>query len=211
MPLSSLELCAGAGGQAIGLEVAGYDHEAVVEIDHDCCNTLRLNRPNWTVLEQDMKRLKGKAYAGIDLFAAGLPCPPFSIAGQKLGVKDERNLFPAALRLIDEIRPRAIMIENVRGFLEVGFEKYRETTAARWPLQNGLSYRVAYSKCAGLWRVAASAARRHRGIEAKHLGPVRLAAGRAEKPSYGRGDAPCTHGVAWVAGELTPGVTRPTI
>jgi DNA (cytosine-5)-methyltransferase 1 len=126
MALSSLELCTGAGGQAIGLEAAGYDHEAVVEIDRDCCNTLRLNRPEWTVLERDMKTLKGRPYKGIDLFAAGLPCPPFSIAGKQLGEKDERNLFPAALRLIDEINPRAIMIENVRGFLEAGFLDYRE-------------------------------------------------------------------------------------
>ncbi|HZS55510.1 MAG TPA: DNA cytosine methyltransferase [Bryobacteraceae bacterium] len=124
--LTSLELCAGAGGQAIGLETAGYVHQAVVEIDHDCCDTLRLNRPNWNVLEQDIKKLKAKLYKGVDLFAAGLPCPPFSIAGQKLGLKDDRNLFPTALDLIDEIRPRAIMIENVRGFLEPGFYRYRE-------------------------------------------------------------------------------------
>jgi DNA (cytosine-5)-methyltransferase 1 len=126
MALSSLELCTGAGGQAIGLEAAGYDHEAVVEIDHDCCNTLRLNRPEWLVLEEDIKRLSGAPFKGIDLLAAGLPCPPFSIAGQKLGARDERDLFPAALRLIDETRPRAVMIENVRGFLEAGFEDYRE-------------------------------------------------------------------------------------
>jgi DNA (cytosine-5)-methyltransferase 1 len=112
MALSSLELCTGAGGQAIGLETAGYEHEAVVEIDHDCCETLRLNRPNWTVLEEDIWKLKGKPFVGVDLFAAGLPCPPFSIAGQRLGLKDERNLFPAALRLIAEIRPRAVMISE---------------------------------------------------------------------------------------------------
>lgn len=126
MTLSSLELCAGAGGQAIGLEAAGYEHEAVVEIDPDCCNTLRLNRPEWNVLEEDMKKLKGKQFKGIDLFAAGLPCPPFSIAGKQLGEQDERNLFPAALRLIEEVNPRAVMIENVRGFLEAGFLDYRE-------------------------------------------------------------------------------------
>jgi len=126
MSLSSLEVCAGAGGQAIGLEAAGYQHESVVEIDRDCCNTLRLNRPKWDVLEQDMKLLKGKRYKGIDLLAGGLPCPPFSIAGKQLGDKDERNLFPAALRLIEEAKPRAVMIENVRGFLDSGFLDYRE-------------------------------------------------------------------------------------
>ncbi|MCP3400396.1 DNA cytosine methyltransferase [Bradyrhizobium sp. CCGB20] len=126
MPLTSLELCAGAGGQAIGLEKAGYSHSAVVEIDKACCDTLRANRPNWSVFEQDIKKFDGRPYKGIDLLAAGLPCPPFSIAGKQLGPKDERDLFPAALRLIDETRPRAVMIENVRGFLEAAFQDYRE-------------------------------------------------------------------------------------
>jgi len=93
MGLTSVELCTGAGGQAIGLEAAGYGHEAVVEIDPDCCNTLRLNRPEWFVLEEDIKRVSGAPFKGIDLLAAGLPCPPFSIAGQKLGARDERDLF----------------------------------------------------------------------------------------------------------------------
>jgi DNA (cytosine-5)-methyltransferase 1 len=126
MGFTSLEICAGAGGQAIGLEAAGYVHQAVVEIDADCCATLKLNRPFWQVVERDVTKFNGKPFAGIDLFAAGLPCPPFSIAGKQLGEKDERDLFPAALRLIDQIRPRAIMIENVRGFLEAGFLDYRE-------------------------------------------------------------------------------------
>lgn len=126
MPLTSLELCAGAGGQAIGLEAAGFEHRAVVEIDKDCCDTLRLNRPKWNVIEADIRRFKAKPYRGIDLLAGGLPCPPFSIAGKRLGEKDERNLFPAALRIIEQAEPRAVMIENVRGFLEAAFEDYRE-------------------------------------------------------------------------------------
>lgn len=125
MILSSLEMCAGAGGQARGLELAGFDHEGVVELDHDCCNTLRLNRPKWSVHEEDLSHFKGGRYKGIDLLAGGLPCPPFSIAGKQLGDKDERNLFPAAIRLVDETKPRAVMIENVRGFLGAVFEDYR--------------------------------------------------------------------------------------
>lgn len=123
--LSSLEVCAGAGGQARGLELAGFDHAGVVEIDSDCCKTLRLNRPAWTVHEDDLNKFDGRAYKGVDLFAGGLPCPPFSVAGKQLGPNDERNLFPAALRLIEETRPKAIMIENVRGFLDAVFEDYR--------------------------------------------------------------------------------------
>lgn len=126
--LSSVELCAGAGGQALGLERAGFDHEALVEIDSHCCQTLRHNRPNWNVIEDDLRIFKERAsaYRGVDLVAGGLPCPPFSIAGKQLGPRDERNLFPDALDIIDAIRPQAVMIENVRGFLSAVFEDYRE-------------------------------------------------------------------------------------
>jgi DNA (cytosine-5)-methyltransferase 1 len=124
--LTSLELCAGAGGQAIGLENAGYQHQALVEIDTACCQTLRLNRPSWQVLETDLRKFNARPYEGIDLLAGGLPCPPFSVAGKMLGAQDERNLFPAALRIVEQTKPRAIMIENVRGFLEAVFEDYRE-------------------------------------------------------------------------------------
>lgn len=126
--LTSVELCAGAGGQALGLELAGFEHEALVEIDPHCCATLRVNRPNWNVFQDDLRRFKEEAhkYQGVDLVAGGLPCPPFSVAGKQLGDKDERNLFPDALDIIDAIRPRAVMIENVRGFLDAVFFDYRE-------------------------------------------------------------------------------------
>ena len=126
MALTSLELCAGAGGQAIGLEAAGFKHRAVVEIDADCCETLRMNRPSWKVIQADIRKFDARPYKGIDVLAGGLPCPPFSIAGKQLGAKDERNLFPAALRIIEQAEPRAVMIENVRGFLDAVFEDYRE-------------------------------------------------------------------------------------
>ena len=127
--LSSVELCAGAGGQALGLEAAGYNHEALVEIDNHSRNTLILNRPDWNVLQGDQADLlnfDGKPFEGVDLLAGGLPCPPFSKAGKQLGSADERNLFPAALRVVDEIRPKAIMFENVRGFLDDVFADYRK-------------------------------------------------------------------------------------
>jgi DNA (cytosine-5)-methyltransferase 1 len=123
--MNSIEFCAGAGGQALGLEQAGFRHSALVEIEPDYAATLRLNRRNWDVRCADMTGFDGRPFEGIDLFAGGLPCPPFSAAGKQLGERDERNLFPAALRLIDEMRPKAIMIENVRGFLSAVFEDYR--------------------------------------------------------------------------------------
>ncbi|WP_260580771.1 DNA cytosine methyltransferase [Sphingopyxis sp. PET50] len=123
--MQSIEFCAGAGGQALGLEQAGFRHAALVEIERDFAKTLELNRPTWNVISQDMNTFDGTPYRGVDLLTAGLPCPPFSVAGKQLGDKDERNLFPAALRLIDEIKPKAVMIENVRGFLSAVFDDYR--------------------------------------------------------------------------------------
>lgn len=120
-----VELCAGGGGQAIGLEDAGFQHPALVEVDEDCCVTLNRNRQTWNVIAGDIKEFDGSPYCGVDLLAAGLPCPPFSVAGRQLGQDDERDLFPAALRLVEQMMPSAVMIENVRGILSSTFEDYR--------------------------------------------------------------------------------------
>lgn len=124
-PIAALEICAGAGGQAIGLEAAGYSHVGLVEIDRHACQTLRQNRPQWAVIEKDVREIEGRHYRGIDLIAAGVPCPPFSVAGKQLGPDDERDLFPEALRLIREAKPTAVMLENVRGFASDTFISYR--------------------------------------------------------------------------------------
>jgi DNA (cytosine-5)-methyltransferase 1 len=120
-----LELCAGGGGQALGLEQAGIEHAGLVEVDRHACATLRLNRPAWNVIQEDLNAFDASSFKGVDLISGGLPCPPFSVAGKQLGKEDERNLFPAMIRLVDQIRPRAVMIENVRGFLDAIFEDYR--------------------------------------------------------------------------------------
>lgn len=151
--IDSLELCAGAGGQALGLEQAGFEHVGLVEIDQHCCATLRQNRPNWNVIEEDLRIFKERAgeFRGADLVAGGLPCPPFSVAGKQLGSKDERNLFPDALDIVDAVRPRAVMIENVRGFLDAVFQDYRENLKKQlrklgywtdWRLHNASDYGV---------------------------------------------------------------------
>lgn len=121
----ALEICAGGGGQALGLELAGFSHVALVELDPDACATLRSNRPAWTVIERDVRDLDGRHFAGIDLLAGGVPCPPFSIAGKQLGSDDDRDLFPEALRLAREAKPAAILLENVRGFASNKFISYR--------------------------------------------------------------------------------------
>lgn len=147
----SIEICAGGGGQALGLEQAGFDHVALVENDKACCETLRHNRPSWAVHEQDVKQFSAKEYKDIDLFAGGVPCPPFSIAGKQLGSDDERDLFMEALRLVGECRPKAVMLENVKGLLSPKFDGYRATIdahlcklgyVAQWRLLNASHYGV---------------------------------------------------------------------
>ena len=124
--LTCVEICAGAGGQAIGLDRAGFRHVALVEYEKDYCAVLRRNKPEWNVICGDVHKFDGTPYQGVDLFAGGVPCPPFSVASRQLGEDDERDLFPQAIRLISEIRPRAVMLENVRGFLDPKFADYRE-------------------------------------------------------------------------------------
>ena len=121
-----VEICAGAGGQALGLDMAGFHHVALVEYEKDYCDVLKENRPEWNVICADVHDFDGTKYKGVDLLAGGVPCPPFSIASKQLGKEDDRDLFPEAIRLISEIQPRAVMLENVRGFLETKFDSYRE-------------------------------------------------------------------------------------
>ena len=125
-PLTCVEICAGAGGQALGLAMAGFIHVALVEYEEDYCKVLKQNRPEWNVICADVHDFDGRPYHGVDLLAGGVPCPPFSVAGKQLGQEDERDLFPEAIRLIKEIQPRAVMLENVRGFLDPGFDEYRD-------------------------------------------------------------------------------------
>ncbi|MEN3174929.1 DNA cytosine methyltransferase [Gluconobacter sp. OJA] len=125
MAITSLELCAGAGGQALGLELAGIEHSGLMEIDSDACATLLLNRPSWNVHEADLTTFDAGSWKGVDLVTGGLPCPPYSIAGKQLGPQDERDLFGHGLRIIDQVRPRGVMIENVKGILSPRFEEVR--------------------------------------------------------------------------------------
>jgi DNA (cytosine-5)-methyltransferase 1 len=155
--LTSIEICAGAGGQALGLEQAGFRHVALVEIDHWACETLRANRPEWAeiVYEGDVRgfvrKLDPSEHAGVTLVAGGVPCPPFSVAGKRLGRDDERDLFPAALSLVEKVQPQAVMLENVRGLLDTEFADYRAQIKTRldslgywsdWKLLNASDYGV---------------------------------------------------------------------
>jgi DNA (cytosine-5)-methyltransferase 1 len=149
--LTAIELCAGAGGQAIGLEAAGFDHVALIELDHWACETLRANRPDWPVIEGDIKRFSAEGYENLTLLAGGVPCPPFSVAGKQLGDLDDRDLFPAALDLVGQSKPEAILLENVRGLLGAVFSDYRDQIRDRldqmgywseWKLLNASDFGV---------------------------------------------------------------------
>jgi DNA (cytosine-5)-methyltransferase 1 len=151
MPFDSIEICAGAGGQALGLEQAGFEHASLVEIEAAACQTLRFNRQHWNVTEGDLRHYSAEQWKGVALLAGGVPCPPFSRAGKQLGHDDERDLFPEALRLVDECRPRAVMLENVRGLLDTVFDDYRARLisdlgklgyASEWRLLNASDYGV---------------------------------------------------------------------
>lgn len=150
--LTSIEICAGAGGQALGLEQAGFKHIALIEIEPLACQTLKKNRPKWNVIQGDLKTFDATTYKDqVDLVAGGVPCPPFSIAGKQLGDKDERDLFPEALRIIKECNPKAVMLENVKGLLDPKFEDYRTNIIktlhklgykAEWQLINASDFGV---------------------------------------------------------------------
>ncbi|WP_037635577.1 DNA cytosine methyltransferase [Streptomyces katrae] len=159
--LTSIEICAGAGGQAIGLHQAGFSHLALVEIDQYAAATLRRNiahRDGWEfereycdIIHKDVNEFKPLSelekpvgYLGgplkerdLDLLAGGVPCPPFSHAGKQLGKDDERDLFPRMLELVDELKPKAVMIENVRGIKDDKFQDYRDWVVAR--LEGGVA------------------------------------------------------------------------
>ena len=130
---TSIELCAGAGGQALGLHLAGFQHKVLIEIENPACKTLIYNNnvhslgwgPIYEGCVEHFADHEAQDYYGVDLVAGGVPCPPFSKAGKQLGKNDERDLFPAALKVVERTNPKAVMLENVAGLLEPKFADYR--------------------------------------------------------------------------------------
>ncbi|MFD8197657.1 DNA cytosine methyltransferase [Streptomyces wuyuanensis] len=138
--LEVVEICAGAGGQSLGLHRAGFTHRLAVELDPQAALTLENNLRR--LLEEDgvdahdgLVRVgdvadpevwKPEEHSGVALLAGGVPCPPFSIAGKQLGTSDERDLFAWAIELCGRIRPKALLLENVRGLSANRFSGYRQ-------------------------------------------------------------------------------------
>jgi DNA (cytosine-5)-methyltransferase 1 len=131
--LLNIDLFAGAGGLAVGLRMAGFRHASYFELDHVACETLRHNIKSshatldGEVCEGDVTRVNWRnVKEPVRLIAAGAPCQPFSLAGKHLADQDGRNLFPEVLRAVRQLRPQAILVENVRGFLRHAFRPYFE-------------------------------------------------------------------------------------
>lgn len=132
--MRSVELFIGAGGLALGASNAGFRHDAVVEWDRWACDTIRENQvrgtkpvSDWPLHEMDVRCFDySDVEEGVDLLAGGPPCQPFSIGGKHGGYDDKRDMFPEMVRAIRELRPRAILIENVKGLMRKSFAEYFE-------------------------------------------------------------------------------------
>lgn len=130
--LRCIELFAGAGGLAIAASNAGFEHDAVLEYNHDACETIRANQRrgyelvrHWPLIEGDVHDQDFQTWNGrVDMVSGGPPCQPFSIGGKHGAMGDRRNLFPEAARAVREIQPRAFVFENVKGLLRESFAKY---------------------------------------------------------------------------------------
>lgn len=132
--MRAVEIFAGAGGLALGVSEAGFTHDAVIELDKHACATIRANQArrvkpvvNWPLHEVDINDFDFSAILeGLDLLCGGPPCQPFSLAGKSLGNKDKRDLFPAIVRTVRQLRPRAFLFENVKGLLRRSHLTYAE-------------------------------------------------------------------------------------
>jgi len=129
----SVELFAGAGGLAIGMSNAGFHHAAVIEWDHDACETFRENQRHrmrsveeWPVFEGDVKEFDYGRVGDVMVVSGGPPCQPFSLGGKHRGHMDRRDMFPEAVRAVRELRPRAFIFENVKGLMRETFSDYFE-------------------------------------------------------------------------------------
>jgi C-5 cytosine-specific DNA methylase len=188
--LEVVEICAGAGGQALGLERAGFEHALAVELDAAACATLRANRPGWKVAEGDVADpalWRPQDYQGVALLAGGVPCPPFTVAGRQLGAADERDLFAWAVELCGTVRPRALLLENVRGLSTRRVQRVPAACAGpagRARVRAG----VAAAARGGLRRAAAAAAYRAGRAAAAGRALVPLAGARGPPAGHGRPD-----------------------
>jgi DNA (cytosine-5)-methyltransferase 1 len=140
--MRSVELFAGAGGLAIGMSNAGFHHAAVIEWDHDACETFRENQRHrmrsveeWPLYEGDVKAFDYGNLSDVMVVSGGPPCQPFSLGGKHLGYLDERDMFPEAVRAVRELQPKAFIFENVKGLMRQTFRLPRPRPSSIDPSQ----------------------------------------------------------------------------
>jgi DNA (cytosine-5)-methyltransferase 1 len=124
--MNSLELFSGAGGLAKGLELAGFRHSALVELNKNACDSLCENFDASKVFFGDIKDFDLSSVNNIDIVAGGPPCQPFSLGGKHRGNQDSRDMFPYAIKAIEKLKPKAFIFENVKGLLREAFADYFE-------------------------------------------------------------------------------------
>ena len=131
--MRSVELFAGAGGLAMGMSNAGFHHAAVIEWDHDACETFRENQRHhlrsieeWPLYEGNVKNFNYGNLSDVMVVSGGPPCQPFSMGGKHRGYMDKRDMFPEAVRAVRELRPKAFIFENVKGLMRETFADYFE-------------------------------------------------------------------------------------
>lgn len=141
--VTAIELFAGAGGLALGLEQAGISTVEYVEFDKSCCETLKKNRPEWNVVCADIHNVDFSGFRDkVDIVTGGFPCQAFSYAGKKLGFEDTRGtLFHEFARCVQEVHPKMFLAENVRGLVSHDKGRTLETIISVF---ESLGYKVQY-------------------------------------------------------------------
>ena len=149
--MECIDLFSGAGGLSIGLVQAGFSVRAAVECDANACETYASVHATVDLRDTDIRGLSLRAYQGIDVVAGGPPCQPFSSGGKRLGNADDRDLMPSFIKVIDEVRPRAFLMENVPGLVAPGRSAYFRTMLSKlmrldyvlsWSVLNAADYGV---------------------------------------------------------------------
>lgn len=184
--MRSVELFAGCGGLALGVARAGFAHDYIVECDGDSVETLNENKKrkvkhvrHWDIEQCDTRELDFRTLAGIDLLSGGPPCQPFSIGGKHLGPRDPRNMWPEAIRALREIRPKAFLLENVRGLFRPDFSSYLDYITLQ------LSYPNHTRRSGEKWRSHLARLRRHANGVGKHTREYRVLARAINAADYG--------------------------
>lgn len=184
--MRSVELFAGCGGLALGVARAGFAHDFIVEYDTNSVETLNENKRrkikhvrHWEIEQCDTRELDFRPLERIDLLSGGPPCQPFSIGGKHLGPRDLRNMWPEAIRAVREIRPKAFLLENVRGLFRPDFCGYLDYIVLQ------LTYPDFRLRSDETWRSHLARLRRHAKGRGEGKGEYRVLARAINAADYG--------------------------